>query len=177
MRNILITGLPRVGKTTIILEVIKKLNIKATGFFTREILQNNKRIGFNIETISGTSKILSSKNNLTSSYRVGNYGVYLENIDEIIKKIEAEISSEPYDLIIIDEIGKMELFSNYFKEFILKILDQKKVLGSIMFYDNNFTRQIKKREDVLIINLTKDNRDKMRERIINILKQNLLGNH
>lgn len=111
MVNILLTGAPRSGKTTLINSIVIELGIKVIGFFTKEIREDKYRIGFEIETYSGHKKILASKKNYESQYKVSNYGVYLDNLNHIIKHLDKERQMEEYEYIIIDEIGKMELFS------------------------------------------------------------------
>ena len=171
MQNILITGLPRTGKTTLILDVIKEMEKEVIGFVTKEILVNNRREGFSIETFSGLNKILASKKHTEGKFRVASYGVYVENVDLVVKELNIRFEQQKHDLIVIDEIGKMELFSFDFRKFVQKCLDTKKVLGTIMLRDNEFTRNIKNRKDTLVFNLTKENRENVRKRIMELVKQ------
>lgn len=171
MKNILITGLPRTGKTTLVLDIIKEMKKEVIGFVTKEIRVNNTREGFSIETSSGLNKILASKKYKASKYRVASYGVYIENVDLVVEELTARSMKQKHDFIIIDEIGKMELFSLNFKKFVLKNLDKKKVLGTIMLRDNEFTRNIKNREDTLVFNLTKENRESVKKEIMGLIKQ------
>jgi nucleoside-triphosphatase THEP1 len=171
MKNILITGLPRTGKTTLILDIIREMKKKVIGFVTKEIRVNNMREGFSIETFSGLNKILASKKYKESKFRVASYGVYIENVDLVVEELTIKSEKQKHDFIIIDEIGKMELFSSNFKKFVLKGLDTKKVLGTIMLRDNEFTRNIKKREDTLVFNLTKENRESVKKDIMELVKQ------
>ena len=171
MKNILITGLPRTGKTTLILDIIGEMRKEVIGFVTKEIRVNNKREGFSIETFSGLNMPLASKKYKKSKFRVASYGVYIENVDSVVKELTARFIKQKYDFIIIDEIGKMELFSSNFRTFVLKSLDTKRVLGTIMLWDNEFTRKIKNREDTLVFNLTKENRENVKKEIVELVKQ------
>ncbi len=171
MKNILITGLPRTGKTTLILDIVKRMKKEVMGFVTKEIRVNNIREGFSIETFSGLNKILASKKYNKSKFRVASYGVYIENVDLVVEELTVKSVKQKHDFIIIDEIGKMELFSSNFKTFVLKSLDTKKVLGTIMLRDNEFTRNIKNREDTLVFNLTKENRESVKKGIVELVKQ------
>ena len=169
MKNILITGLPRVGKTTLITNIIKEMDKKVIGFITEEIKENNRRIGFEIRTYSGQQMLLASKRNTTSRYRVASYGVYLENIDSVVNSLASKLNSTEYDLIIIDEIGKMELFSSKFKTFVMNCLEKKKVLGTIMLKDNDFSKTVKMREDTILFEITVSNREEMRSKIMELV--------
>ena len=73
-------------------------------------------------------------------------------------------------MIVIDEIGKMELFSEKFKEAVAKALEAKnKVLGTITLAKLSFVEEIKKRRDTKIFYLTKENKEKIKEEILKIL--------
>jgi len=173
MTNLLITGFPGTGKTTLIERVLDELKIEAIGFITKEIRKNGQRTGFTIETISGVKKILATKEKMNCHYRVGKYCVLLDNIDCIVQILEKEILQASYQLIIIDEIGKMELFSNNFKRFLLKNLEQKKIFGTIMMKDNAFTAKIKKRDDVNYFEINEKNREDIFEVICSSIRSNL----
>lgn len=172
MHNILITGLPRTGKTTLILDIIKEMKKDVIGFVTKEIRIDNVREGFSIETFSGLNKVLASKKYSEGKFRVASYGVYVENVDLVVEELTERFIKEKYDFIIIDEIGKMELFSSIFKIFVLKSLDTRKVIGTIMLRDNEFTRKVKNREDTQVFNLTKENRESVKDQIMELIKQN-----
>ena len=169
MKNILITGTPRVGKTTLIERIISNHELKALGFITKEIRKDGVRIGFEIKTLSGLQKTLALKEYYDSQYKVGNYGVYVNNLELVVSKIFNEMEKQRYDLIVIDEIGKMELFSSKFKNLVKIALEQKKLLGTIMYRDNIFTKEIKNRKDTQVFELKIENRNKIKEEIVKML--------
>jgi len=165
IKNIFITGLPGCGKTTLIKEILKELKIPAKGFFTEEIRKEGERVGFKIVTLSKKEGILAEKG-FKSPYRVSKYGVILKDLEEIgIKEIEEGLKGD--FLIVVDEIGKMELFSNKFREVILKALDSKnKILGTIMLKENQFCDKIKQRKDTKVFYLTRENREEVKKEIL-----------
>lgn len=159
LKNILITGKPGVGKTTAILKIIEQLKPSTVGgFWSREMLNRGKRVGFAIETLSGKGGALAHVD-IFSMYKVGNYNVNVEDIDSIIVP-ELVATREAGKLIIIDEIARMELFSQFFSEELLRCLATGRVLGTIQEMTSHpFIREIKSRHDVKIIKITKSNRD------------------
>jgi len=165
IKNIFVTGLPGCGKTTLIKGILKELKIPAKGFFTEEMRKGGERIGFKIVTFSGKEGILAEKG-FKSPFKVSKYGVILKNLEEIgVKEIEGGLKGD--FLIVIDEIGKMELFSIKFREIILKTLDSKnKILGTIMVKENSFCDKIKQRKDTKVFNLTRENREKVKKEIL-----------
>ena len=171
MNNILITGLPGVGKTTLITQILEELNVCAIGFVTKELRKEGSRYGFTVETLSGTNKLLASKEEKHCKYRVGKYCVYVENVDFIVKILEEEIGKKSYSMIVIDEIGKMELFSPSFKRFLLTSLEEQKVVGTIMMRDNSFSKEIKNRSDVRLYNIDRTNRDRIKQIILKKIKE------
>src|SRR4030042_717191 len=118
IKNVLITGLPRSGKTTILEEVIAKYKDKV-GFITKEVLRDGKRTGFEIITNLG-KRVMLADVNFKTNYRVSKYFVDIKNLESIIPKIS--IFTEK-DILFLDEIGQMELFSQRFKDLVLRFLD------------------------------------------------------
>jgi nucleoside-triphosphatase len=157
--NILITGKPRTGKTTLIKRLVENLSdTDAGGFYTLEITQNNIRTGFKIVTLDGKEGILAKKG-MPSPFRLGQYGIDIHHLEEIgVKAIEQAIQDK--DLVVIDEIAKMELFSSRFQEVVIKALDcPRQVLGVIQMSNHPFLNQTRNRTDVKIHELTIHNRD------------------
>ncbi|MDZ7262785.1 MAG: NTPase [candidate division KSB1 bacterium] len=143
MINILLTGKPGVGKTTLIQRILRISKLKPGGFYTQEIRERNARVGFEIITLSGQRGILSHIN-VKSPYRVGKYRVHLEDLDRVaVVEIWRALREE--ELVVIDEIGKMELFSEKFKQAVLAALNSEKpVLGTIMLGSTAFVDTIKR---------------------------------
>jgi nucleoside-triphosphatase len=158
-KNILFTGPPRCGKSTLIEKIVKKIDKPATGFFTREIRESGQRVGFSINTLDHRTGVLAHQA-IHSRFRVGRYGVNLGDIERIA--VPAMIPKYGDMLIVIDEIGKMECFSEMFKKTLVNLLDSNhRVLGSITMKGDRFIRRIKARDDVLLVTLTLKNRDKL----------------
>lgn len=169
IKNIVITGKPGCGKTSLIIEITKELNLNAGGLYTSEIRENNIRKGFKIITLHGKKGILAHID-IKSPYRVSKYKVNLKDLEEIGVKSILE-GLEQNKTIIIDELGKMEMFSAKFKKAVLAALDSKnKVLGTIKLTPDPFTNKIKKRKDTKIFYLTKKNREDIKKEIITLLE-------
>jgi nucleoside-triphosphatase len=165
-----LTGPPRCGKTTIIKEIIQKWGKPVGGFYTEEIRTKNKRVGFKLKTLFG-QEVTFSHVDFKSRYRVGKYGVDLNSFDRIGSE-EIKLSLAQNKIIIIDEIGKMELFSETFKDLVWKALDSKNpVLGTIMFTRHPFADKVKRRKDVNIMDVSKKNKADLIDTIINELKE------
>ncbi len=170
IKNILLTGKPGCGKTTLIKQIIEELGLDAGGFYTLEIRRRGRREGFKIVTLDEKEGILAHVN-IRSPYRVSKYGVDIENLEEIGVKSILD-SLEKNKVIVIDEIGKMELFSEKFRNAVSAALDsQNKVLATIMLAANPFADEIKRRQDVKIFYLTPENRKRVKEEIKAIFQQ------
>ena len=166
---LLLTGSPGTGKTTLIRQAVAGSKINAGGFYTEEIRSGGTRQGFNLTTLNGHEVILSHVDN-PSRYRVGKYGVDMSNLENIgAAAIERAI--EVSDLIVIDEIGKMELFSPRFRQAVLKAMDSdRKVLGTIMLKRHSFADGIKRRPNVKVVEVTPANRERLLTEILDWLK-------
>ncbi|MCS7233306.1 MAG: NTPase [Synergistetes bacterium] len=159
MKHIILTGLPGIGKTTLIKKLIEgKEGIR--GFFTEEIREGGVRKGFKLLTLSGKEAILAHES-FSSSYRVGKYGVDLRAFEDIgVGEIEEGIK-EGSPLIVIDEIGKMELYSEKFIKVLFRALDSSKVLATMGRINHPVIAAIRKRSDVRIIEVTLTNRNEL----------------
>lgn len=168
--HLLLKGPPRIGKTTLIFKSIIELkkNFKIDGFITKEIREKGKRVGFEIERIDGEKMILSHIDFINLP-KVGKYGVNIENFEKIIEKIDVN----KCEILIVDEIGKMELFSKKFYLWIKNLLEIEKprILGTIgeKVFENlkneiNFSK-------CEIINVNYKNRDYLLKDIFNFFKK------
>jgi nucleoside-triphosphatase THEP1 len=168
-KNILLSGSPGCGKTSLILEVLKESKgLKAGGFYTSEIREGGERKGFKITSLNGGEAIMAHVD-FAGPYRVSKYGVRVENLEAIALDALKD-ALEGADVIVIDEIGKMELFSEKVRQAILAALDSpRKVLGTVMMAPNPFADKIKARKDVEIIVVEKGNAAKIKEEIIKSL--------
>jgi nucleoside-triphosphatase len=170
-KNILITGRPRVGKTTLIKHAAGILGVRAGGFYTEEIKGEGVRgrEGFRIITLDGKEGTLA-KVGYRSRFNVGLYGVNLDELEEIgVAAIHNAIKNK--DWVVIDEIGKMEEFSLKFKDAVLKALNStKSFLATVREKDSPYTAAIKKRPDVKIVRLTVPDRERTYEEIKKLIK-------
>jgi len=168
--NYLLTGHPGVGKTTIIKKAIEKLKLPAGGFYTEEIRENDLRVGFAVATLSGLKGVLAHRN-FKSRYKVGNYGVGVYTLNRIgVKEIQACLLEKK--IIVIDEIGKMELLSTQFQEAVEKALNaDNPVLGTITLACHPFAQKVKARDDIKIFEVTKENREAVFKALIKELKK------
>ena len=141
----------------------------STGFFTREIREKGKRMGFAINTLDGKEALLA-RVNVSAQYRVGRYGVVLESIDTMA--VPSMIPRNLNESVVIDEIGKMECFSPLFRKTVLDVLDMPNVvIGTISLKGSEFIKKIKDRSDVLVVEVSEKNRDKLLHTYENLLEQ------
>lgn len=158
MKNILITGLPGVGKTTLIVklsEIFKEFN--PAGFYTTEIIEDGVRTGFELVSLYGDNKTLAHIN-IKSKYSVGKYKVDLKSFEDFLENIFSR--EKKTGLYIIDEIGKMECMSKKFLKLALSLLgSDKPVVASIMDKGTGIISAIKKRDDITLIDITHSNRE------------------
>ena len=157
VNNILVTGPPRSGKSTLIEKVVKSISRPTTGFFTQELREKGRRVGFSITTLEGKTGVLAHQN-IRSTFRVGRYGVNLEDLDQIA--VPSMLPSSLDQIVVVDEIGKMECFSRLFKETLIKVLSSDNlVIGSVAIKGDRFIQSIKKRDDVSLVFITEKTRD------------------
>ncbi len=162
-KNIFLTGAPSSGKTTVIKKLIEGMNHPANGFYTEEERVDGKRVGFLMKTLDGRKGHLGHQD-IKSDFHIRRYGVSIENIENIAVP---SITPVKNNIIILDEIGKMECFSRAFKQAAANALDSPNiVIGTITFGGDDFIREVKKREDIEINEVTMDNRNSLPDLIL-----------
>ena len=168
----LLTGSPGVGKTTIIKEVLAKVKATTGGFYTEEIRSGGIRQGFRIVTLDGKSAILAHIN-IHSPYQVSKYGVDIDSLDQVGVSALRE-ATHKCDIVIVDEIGKMELYSPSFKEAVTEALESgKKVLGTIMLKPHPWADRIKQHHLVKVISVTMVNYREVAEEVLSWLQHEI----
>lgn len=167
-KNVLLTGKPGTGKTTAIRSVVEQLDPSSVGgFWSNEIREAGRRVGFSIETLSGKMGTLAHVN-LKTGPKVGKYRVNIDDIDSIMVP-ELEMARESGLLIIIDEIAKMELFSVNFSDEVRRCLNTGHVLGTIQIRKHSFLDEIRSRSDVNLIELTIRNRNQIPLQVLELV--------
>ena len=173
MNKILLTGKPGIGKTTVIKKVLQMLGDKAIGFYTEDYRdpKTHRRKGFKVITYNGKEGILADVD-FESDYRVGKYGVDVKQFEKLAIPILEKALKEKDKIVVIDEIGKMEFFSEKFKNLIKQIMEDPeiKVIATISKKDfHPLIKEIKNLPDVELIEVTWENRDILPQEIISIV--------
>lgn len=171
----LLTGRPGTGKTTIIKEVVAEMDDRAGGFYTEEIRHQGARQGFRLITLDGQSTILAHVNT-HSPYRVSKYGVDIAGFEKTgVSALER--AAQQRLLVVIDEIGKMELFSDSFRETVSRLIDSDhQVLGTIMLHSDPWADTIKNKPQVKLVEVTRTNHQAVLTEVRRWLQSNRASN-
>ncbi|NJD57533.1 MAG: AAA family ATPase [Nitrospirae bacterium] len=170
-KNIFLTGAPSAGKTTVIKKVISGLTSPANGFYTEEERAAGKRTGFLMKTLDGRQGYLAHQDQ-KSDFHIRRYGVSIGNIEAIAVPAIAPAAG---NVIILDEIGKMECFSEAFRHAALRALEScNVVVGTITFGGDEFIEGIRNRADIEIHEVTMENRDLLPAMILKKITELLL---
>ena len=164
-RAYLLSGQPGCGKTTVIRKALAEAGTSAGGFYTEEMRDRGARRGFRIVTVDGGSAALADVA-FSSRYRVGKYGVDVDGMEEVaVPAIREAMRSR--DIVVIDEIGKMELFSKRFQQAVLGAIDSDRpVIATVMERPHAFVDDLKARPDVELVEVTKANRDDLADELV-----------
>lgn len=168
--KVLITGSPGVGKTTLIKSLCQDLT-QCSGFYTEELREGGKRTGFDIVSLDGSTRApLARVNTSVKGPKVGQYTVITSDFELLAQKLLNSKSIENCQYVIIDEIGKMENFSSKFQVMVRKIFesDSKHIIATIpVKYESiSLVKEIVNRSDTEIIEVTKSNRDSIKDVIL-----------
>merc|ERR1712002_255990 len=170
LKNILLTGKPGIGKTTLIVK-LKNYFIEegydVSGFYTEELRNQGSRIGFDIKTLDGDigplARLIDTNKSDSNHYpKDGRYSVDIKSFERLaLKSLKLKNTKCIY---IIDEIGKMELFSNMFQNSVHSLFSSKTaiILATIPQPSNRpipFVNKITQCDDTKVYEITYNNRN------------------
>lgn len=168
--KILLTGAPGSGKTTAVTKTVRTLEgkLRMAGFYTEEIREAGRRVGFRWRRLDGHSGTLAHIKT-GGPHRVGKYGVDLKSFErEAVAVLDPGASD--VDLFVVDEIGKMECLSGEFVETIRRLLrSDRSVLATVAQKGPGLIPEVKSYPGVRLLHLTRENRDEMSRQIVGML--------
>ncbi len=169
-----LSGLPGVGKTTTLIRTIKMLEEEGFivgGMITEEVKEGNRRVGFYVLDWANQRREIFAHRDFESRYRVGPYGVNIEVLEEVgVKALEEAM--EKADVIVIDEVGKMEVESKKFVAVVREILEMDKhmILTLHKKSRNPLLQEIRRRDDIRMLEVTPINRNLLPFKIVKLIK-------
>jgi nucleoside-triphosphatase len=159
--RVLIEARPGAGKTTALSRLAERLSndsVAPSGFLTREMRSKGRRVGFEIETFSGQRGLLAHVD-IKGPPRVGRYGV---NLVEFERLALPALEAPGKGVVLIDELGKMELASERFREAVHALFESPvPIAATVHTARHPFTDALKRRPDVSTIRLSAANRDRV----------------
>jgi nucleoside-triphosphatase len=167
--KILLTGLPGCGKTTAVMKIIAGLEPKkVAGFYTQEIRAGGVRKGFRWKSLDGAEGTLAHCD-IKGSARVGKYGVDVAGFERAMAPI-LDIDQTGAEFFVIDEIGKMECFSERFVTAVRRLFgSDRSVLATVAQKGAGLISEVKNHPTAKLFNLTRQNRDETIAEVSQIL--------
>lgn len=162
---------PSVDKTTLVKKLASHIKTPKAGFYTKEILKNGTRVGFKVVTLDGRRQAVLAHVDIRSYYQVGKYKVDIKNFESMAEEVLRQAISHREEVVIIDEIGKMELFSSRFKENVLRVINLPNIVLIVLKPDwtKDWIRKIKNDREVLHFELTHSNFQEIFSQILKLI--------
>jgi nucleoside-triphosphatase len=162
---VLVEGRPAIGKTTAVRRLaalLRQAGAPLAGFVTEELRERGRRVGFAVETFEGAHAVLAHVG-LSGPPRVGRYGVDLPAFERLALPA---LASAPAGVVLIDELGKMELASEAFRMAVSQLLERPvAVVATVHLARHPFTDALKSRPAVELVRVTARNRDELPARL------------
>ncbi|CAJ1067666.1 cancer-related nucleoside-triphosphatase isoform X1 [Xyrichtys novacula] len=189
IKHVFLTGPPGVGKTTLVQKACEALvssGVGVEGFYTEEVRAGGRRVGFDVVTVTGERGQLSRIRDVSGpshgrrEYTVGQYVVDLPSFENLALPLFRNVGSADgggsRKVFIIDEIGKMELFSQSFIRAVRQTLGSSSctILGTIPVPKGKplgLVEEVRSRGDVRVFTVSKENRNSLLPEIIATLER------
>ena len=174
-----ITGMPSVGKTETLLKIISSLEnhgYVVEGMITETILKKGEHVGFYVKNWKTGEKDIFAHVDFEGKEKVGEFGVDTSVIDRIgVPAIEKAITDDDVNIIIIDEIGKMEMLSEEFCKMVIEALDSDKPIMVTLHKKSRtpLLQDVRRRDDIRILEVTPVNRNLLPYKIEKIMEEKL----
>jgi len=171
--KVCLTAPPGTGKSTVIKKVVgqlQHLGVPLSGFYTEEVLdQSGTRIGFDLVDVNGQKRAALSRVGFASPVMVERYGVDLDSLAAFLPLVDVKA-----DVVVIDEIGKMQLASPAFCQMLEDVFNRDCViLSTVHVFEHDVTDRLRVRADVHVVSVTEENRDGMVSTAVHTLVHNL----
>ena len=168
--RLLLEGRPGIGKTTVarrLLPLLQEAGVPVAGFTTGELRTSRRREGFVVEAVSGAREVLAHVD-LPGPPRVSRYGVDLATFERVA--LPALRTPRTGGVVVVDELGKMELASAAFCEAIVELLGRDVgVVATVHLARHRFTDALKRRPDIRVVRVTDETRDALPEQLMDDL--------
>jgi nucleoside-triphosphatase len=164
-----LTGQPGVGKPTAINRLCSHYSaegVSIQGIITKEIRENGQRIGFKITDIATGKEGWLARKDSSAGPRIGSYHVVSEDLENIGVLGLERVLQAPADLIIVDEIGPMEMTSSSFRNAISKILRVERPTVVTVKLGTSYPEVEQIRSDSIQLEITEDNREEIYRKLI-----------
>ncbi len=174
-----ITGMPSVGKTRTLIKIIESLEkhgYTVEGMITEPVIEKKKRVGFYVADWQTKEHEVFAHIDFETKEKVGNYGVDTNALERIgVPAVEKAITDDGIDIIIIDEVGKMEMLSERFCEVVIEALDSDKPIMVTLHKKSRtpLLQDVRRRDDIRILEVTPVNRNLLPYKIEKIMEEKL----
>jgi nucleoside-triphosphatase len=169
-----LTGRPRAGKTTAINRMCSHYSAKGMsiqGIITKEIRENDERIGFKITDIATGKQGWLARKDSSAGPRIGSYHVVSEDLESVgVLGLERVIQA-PADLIVVDEIGPMEMTSSSFRSAISRILTGERPTVATVKLGSRYPEVEQIRPHSIKLEITEDNREEIYLKLIGYIDE------
>ena len=174
-----ITGMPSVGKTQTLIKIMEKIEksgYKVQGMITEPIIEHKKRVGFSVVNWITRESQVFAHIDMDSKDKIGKYGVDIAALENVgVPAITHAIEDDNINIIIIDEIGKMEMLSEKFCDVVIEALDSDKPIMVTLHKKSRspLLQDVRRRDDIRILEVTPVNRNLLPYKIEKIMAEKL----
>ena len=162
------TGEPGVGKTTIVVRLCDHFagRTKVQGITTREVRDGGVRVGFRIMNVATREEGWLARKNHSQGPQVGPYRVVEEDLERIGVAALNRAIIESGGIVVVDEIGPMEMTSPRFRNAVARLFDIERPIIATVKLGSRYPEVERVRSHSVELEITKDNREASYQRLV-----------
>ena len=168
------TGAPGVGKTTLIQRIhthYKNKGLRIDGIITHEVREGDQRVGFKITDLASGAEGWLARVGEVAGPRIGKYSVVSEDLEKIGVGALKKAAENPADLVLVDEIGPMEMTSRPFRDAIAGLLSRRGIVIATVKYGSHYpeVERASRTSERVSLEVSRDNREEVLQKVTSIL--------
>jgi len=154
----------------------KQLGLMVSGILTEEVRTDGVRTGFKIRNLASGEEGWLARTTLQEGPRIGNYRVNTQDLEKIGAMTLENAARGESPLVLIDEVGPMEMTSVFFRRALEEVLMSHKTIVATVKYGSRYAEieEASRLASAKTMTMSPENRDQLLPELISMIDKSLI---